>query len=348
VTIGADIAVTSVIVERLKQKFPNAALTLVGGAKIREAFGGDPRLDFAELEYGRRATLMGRLSVWVELVSIVRDATTHLSPSEFLVVDPDSRLTQLGMLPVAPDSNYAFFPSREYKSSSPEPLAHLASEWSGQLLGLDEPQLPRLSIDPADTKLASTVIESVRNRQSTAVVSVNFGTGDNDRKRVGSDFEFAVLDFLLGNGVRVVLDKGAGPGEASKTDSLIAQLIQDHNLNVLEAGEDTLKSLGQAGKVNADLLVLNARVGLLAAMIASSDLYIGYDSAGQHIAAAAGTACIDIFAGYSSRRMIDRWRPTGPGAAILIDAGSGRAVAAITEEAKAAAIEALRVGRIKS
>src|SRR5215813_15558403 len=104
VTIGADIAVTSVIVERLKQKFPNAALTLVGGAKIREAFGGDPRLDFAELEYGRRATLMGRLSAWVELVSIVRGATTHLSPGDFLVVDPDSRLTQLGMLPVVPDS----------------------------------------------------------------------------------------------------------------------------------------------------------------------------------------------------------------------------------------------------
>ena len=46
-------------------------------------------------------------------------------------------------------------------------------------------------------------------------------------------------------------------------------------------------------------------------MIGQSDLYIGYDSAGQHIAAALGVPCIDVFAGFSSPRMLDRWRPTG-------------------------------------
>ena len=61
-----------------------------------------------------------------------------------------------------------------------------------------------------------------------------------------------------------------------------------------------------------DLLVWNGRIGLLAALIGESDLYIGYDSAGQHIAAALGVPCIDVMAGFSSPRMIDRWRPTGP------------------------------------
>ena len=53
-------------------------------------------------------------------------------------------------------------------------------------------------------------------------------------------------------------------------------------------------------------------MGLLAALIGQSDLYVGYDSAGQHIAAALGVACIDVFAGFSSPRMVDRWRPAGP------------------------------------
>jgi ADP-heptose:LPS heptosyltransferase len=50
---------------------------------------------------------------------------------------------------------------------------------------------------------------------------------------------------------------------------------------------------------------------MLAGLMGESDLYIGYDSAGQHIAAALGVPCIDVFAGYSSPRMLDRWRPTG-------------------------------------
>ena len=37
--------------------------------------------------------------------------------------------------------------------------------------------------------------------------------------------------------------------------------------------------------------------------------YVGYDSAGQHVAAASGTPLISIFAGYPSERMFQRWRP---------------------------------------
>jgi ADP-heptose:LPS heptosyltransferase len=58
-------------------------------------------------------------------------------------------------------------------------------------------------------------------------------------------------------------------------------------------------------------LTWSGRIGILAAFISESDLYIGYDSAGQHIAAAAAVPSIDVFAGFSSRRMLDRWRPAG-------------------------------------
>ena len=46
-----------------------------------------------------------------------------------------------------------------------------------------------------------------------------------------------------------------------------------------------------------------------ASHIAQSSLYVGYDSAGQHVAAAAGVPLVSIFTGYVSERMFNRWRP---------------------------------------
>jgi hypothetical protein len=348
VTIGADVAITSVIIERLKHRFPQATLTLVGGAKSSEIFGANPRLDFADLEYGRRATLMGRLSAWLDLVSLVKRVTAGLNPAEFLIVDPDSRLTQLGILPVAPDSNYLFFPSREYMSCSAEPLARLASDWSGQLLALDRVQLPRLAIGALHLSFARDLVESIRGDRSHPVVSVNFGVGNNDKKRVGPDFEAAILNFLLDHDALVILDRGAGPSESSDTDSLIAGLdLSRHGLVAVAGGPD-LKAPGHGGSPCPDLLVCSGGVGLLAALIAASDLYIGYDSAGQHIAAAAGTPCIEIFSGYTGRRMIDRWRPTGSASVIVVDAGPGSTVDQITEEAKAGILESLKATHLES
>jgi ADP-heptose:LPS heptosyltransferase len=44
-----------------------------------------------------------------------------------------------------------------------------------------------------------------------------------------------------------------------------------------------------------------------------SRLYFGYDSAGQHVAAAAGVPLVTVFAGYASERTLERWLPTGAG-----------------------------------
>ena len=54
-----------------------------------------------------------------------------------------------------------------------------------------------------------------------------------------------------------------------------------------------------------------------AAIIAGSRLYVGYDSAGQHVAAACGVPLISIFAGFPCARMFERWRPVGPGCTVI-------------------------------
>jgi ADP-heptose:LPS heptosyltransferase len=55
-------------------------------------------------------------------------------------------------------------------------------------------------------------------------------------------------------------------------------------------------------------------------MIAASRLYVGYDSAGQHVAAALGVPLISVFAGAANERMRARWTPHAAGPCWVFDA----------------------------
>jgi len=61
-------------------------------------------------------------------------------------------------------------------------------------------------------------------------------------------------------------------------------------------------------------------IGELAALISNCDEYIGYDSAGQHIAAALKVPCITVFAGSNSMRFVQRWAAQGPGERHIVHA----------------------------
>jgi ADP-heptose:LPS heptosyltransferase len=45
---------------------------------------------------------------------------------------------------------------------------------------------------------------------------------------------------------------------------------------------------------------------------------VGYDSAGQHVAAALDVPLVSVFGGFSCERMLQRWMPDGPGAKRVI------------------------------
>ena len=58
--------------------------------------------------YGRSSLLRERLLAALELQTIVDEPGT-------LVIDPDSRLTQLGLIPICDDARYFFFESRAFR-----------------------------------------------------------------------------------------------------------------------------------------------------------------------------------------------------------------------------------------
>ena len=316
VTLGADVAVTSVVLSHLKDVFPAAAICLLGSPKAGSLFASDPSIRLVPIEYQRGGALLDRLHAWPALAAQVARETAGLRADEYLVVDPDSRLTQLGLLPVAPDeSSYFFFESRSYAAESGKSLGELTSQWLGEVFGPSSgPSLPFLALPDADVARGSRLRESTENRLAV----VNLGVGENLEKRLRDPFETELLLLLLKTGYRIVLDRGAGEEELRRTGDLVAALReQGHVVAPVDSAE--------SGPAN--VLTWEGSLSGLAGLIGVADLYVGYDSAGGHIAAALGAPAIDVFAGAASSRMRERWSPWGRQPARVIAVVPGTAPA---------------------
>ena len=269
VTLGADVAVTSVLLDAAKRRFPEAQVVFVGPLKNYELFAGDRRIQHAPVAW-RRGGLRERLEVEGDLREL-------FAGPDSLVLDPDSRLTQLGLLPVCAEERYRLFESRSYGGASAQPLPGLAAGWAGDTLG----------VWGARPYLALAGEPYLRG-----AVAVSLGVGDNPNKRIADPFEEGLLRLLGGRGAPLCIDKGAGGDEAARVERAVKR-----------AGvEATFWDGSFAG---------------FASIIAASRLYVGYDSAGQHIAAAAGVPLVSVFAGFPAPRMYERWRPVGPHCAVV-------------------------------
>src|SRR5579884_2264481 len=271
VTLGADVAVTSVVLDAAKKRFPDAEIVFAGPRKNYELFAGDQRVGHIEVPYQRNGTLADRLSVWPRLREI-------LDQPHALVIDPDSRLTQLGLLPVCPEEQYVFFESRAYGADTDEPLVALTKRWAEESFGVED---ARPWVRPAAAP------------KQRFDVTVSLGVGENDSKRIPDPFEARLLRLIGRRGGRVLVDSGQGG----------------------EEGERVRRALNESG-IEAE--IFSGRFAEFAANIACSRLFVGYDSAGGHVAAAAGTPLISIFAGALCERTFQRWRPTGTGPATVI------------------------------
>lgn len=190
------------------------------------------------------------------------------------LIDLDTRWSQAGMLPLTPnDERLLFWESRSYRSESAEPLSRLIDDWLTDSIG------PR-----ASNTLSIPVPAPDLSDPKRPFALVNFGVGGNEAKRLGTNFERKALQSLHDAGYQVLLDQGFGEEERERAEELAA---------------DGLAQLRQTS------------ITELAGLIAAADLYLGYDSAGGHIAAALGTRAVDLFAGAVSPRMVDRWSPWG-------------------------------------
>jgi hypothetical protein len=278
VTLGADVAVTSVALAAAKQRFPEAEICLVGPEKNAEMFAADPQVAPIAVTYGRASMLRDRLLAAAELQVAVDERSS-------IVIDPDSRLTQLGLIPICDDARYFFFESRAFGGGLDTTLPELIGQW---LAGIFDIDAPRPFVAPL-------------RQEKIADITVSWGVGENANKRIDDPFELGVLEKLLALGRPILLDRGAGGEEAERVNALVARLGSPAHLHLHDGSYASFAS-----------------------HILQSSLYVGYDSAGQHVAAAGGVPLISVFTGYVCERMLARWRPNTPNARVIaVDQSNG-------------------------
>jgi hypothetical protein len=229
----------------------------VAPRKNYELFEGDRRVSHFPAPYPRSSSLRDRL-----------DASASLDLTGGIVIDPDSRLTQLGLLRVCDDSNYFFFESRRYGGASLDRLPDLATRWAQETFGVEG---------------ASPYIAPLPATEPPANITVSLGVGENPAKRLGGDFERDLLRLLADTGASLLVDKGGTDEERRRVESVLPPGARTHE----------------------------GAFAPFAAQIARSKLFVGYDSAGGHVASACGIPLISIANGFVSERMQARWCPNG-------------------------------------
>ena len=267
VTLGSDIKITSIILDAMKRRFPEASIVFVANRKSAELFEGDSRINHLEADYPRSGPVSRR-------VEFAHDLRRKLEAPNRIVIDPDSRMTQLGLIPLCEPEHYFQFPSRT-ADSAPN-LTQLTQNWLQETFG-----------ESGQAYIAPTPVP-VKGMALRAAISL--GVGGNDSKRLGSDFETELLRSL---GVRyqtLWIDRGAGGEEARRVTAAV-------------------EASGTSGRVH----FWEGSFAGFASIISQCDFYAGYDSAGQHAAAAANIPLTSYFGGAPSPRFLERWAPAGNG-----------------------------------
>jgi ADP-heptose:LPS heptosyltransferase len=257
VTLGADVAVTSVLLDAAKRRYPNAEIVFVGPLKSYELFEADARIKHQPAPYARSGALQDRLR-----------ASANLWIDDGIVIDPDSRLSQLGLLSVCDDHKYFHFPSRAYGGAGEEPLAKLAARWAQKVFGVEG---------------ARPFIAPQRSAEPPADITVSLGVGENASKRLDDAQERELLRTLAQTGASLLVDKGGSAEERERVERALLPGMRTHD----------------------------GAFAPYAAQIAASKLFVGYDSAGGHVASACGVPLISIAKGFVTERMAARWRPNG-------------------------------------
>lgn len=324
VTVGADVAVTGVVLSKIRKVFPGVSIVIIGPQKLAEVFGGQPDIRIQDVPYVRRGGLLGRLNAWVGLVGVIDAEKQNLRLDEFLVIDPDSRLTQLGLLPVVEkDKGYFFFQSRTYAKARSGRIGELTANWLDDVFGAeDEKTYSEIFIDHGVMAMGRMCVSKLSYTGKRRVVSINFGVGGNEKKRVSAGFEEDLVRAVLKQGAAVILDKGFG-AEVGQMNELVSRL-RLNGVAVLEVGQHNISEVLQYAAWDCDVLTWEGGINVFGALIAGSDAYIGYDSGFQHIASALGIPIVDVFKGAPSALFVKRWTPYGTSSVDIIKEARGK------------------------
>lgn len=314
VTIGADVLLSTVVLQRLRQRYPAAELVVLGDAKLGGLLGGFERVRVRPIAYARRGPLRERLASWL----VLADAIAEEAPD--LVVAPDSRLDQLGLLPITADpARYRLWENIRPEGAAPQSLAAQLDAWCAGCLGLPAAPacLPRLALDAERAALAARFRSAFG---AAPILAVKLDHGGNPAKALPREGEVHLLRGIRAKGWRILLDRGFGAEELANSDALLAALgwrctDLDDSGQGLGRG---VAALARDELLAAEVVRFHGSIGGWAAALSACGHALSYDSVGHHLAAALGVPVSVAFTGWADPAFPTAWQPRGPGVAQVV------------------------------
>lgn len=337
VTLGADLLLTGVIVKTCLNALPDAEVVFLGSRKNAGLIAAEsPRFRIRPHSYPRRGSLLERFLTWVELADSIEEETQDLvAGRDCIIINPDSRFLQSGLLPLVPQAReaacyFGWDPSVPDNEAEERSQLEDLKRWLGGMFRShrDDPlRGPSLHLDDSVLGWAQATMSSLNLGRQPILVGMNLGVGGNPDKRIRrdretvSDFERQLVTGLLDQGVTLVLDAGLGDAELERARRLY--------LGARERRLGTARILGgrllpdDPGSAPVRLVLFQGPVPEFGALLRQCRIYVGYDSLGQHLAGALSLDLMTIFGGHASHLFARRWRPGGEGRIRVFESGTG-------------------------
>ena len=315
--LKGDIAVSSPILSCASRAFRDTDIEIVGPRTNCLLIGPRHRMERSVVSYNHDSTLGNQLRAWTRLRAKVASAIQEFDAGHWLVVDPDSWMTQFGLLPLADDRYCRYFDSRSYAEQSKATLAELANEWANQWFfwgGVEAlPYIVR-GYGP-ESGSHSLLIQS-----QGKLAGVSFSTDGHQQVRLGADFEDRLLELLRRRGYQTVFDSGR---------EAVDRTNATERIQAFGGSKSHLRTASDAMNNQAQLLTCGATIPNFSGWLRWASVYIGYDSAISHAAGSVAAASIHLSVGAPSSTYRVRWTPTSDGDVVTIpadDSSDGSAV----------------------
>lgn len=305
VTVGADVLLTTILLQHLHQRYPDADLVVAGDPKLGALIGDLPGVRVAGMRYARRGPLGKRLGAWLALRDIAADERPDF------IVAADSRLDQLGLLPVA-DVPVWLWPTLRNDDDRERTLAQQLDAACAADFGTTPGVTPALGLASVATASGSALKAALGE---APIVAVKLDHGGNPAKALPRPGEIKVLKQLERLGWRILIDRGFGDEEFAASDALMAELDwQPHDLTDLVDGSGTpIDDLTPNSLASAQVIRFHGSIAGWAAAVGNCQLALSYDSVGQHLAAAMSVPTVVIFTGHPHSDFTTAWTPArGP------------------------------------